>query len=127
MLEWSDHVSEAPSKRTKEEQFKLFYAELLKSINETRPSTREPCDGNNLPNDKEGLLQEVSKSYKSIEDYKRRGMSHYGHFGFVLAKLKFIYLTKCSICKVSASSEPADIFKVLSCNRCIHISNSSEF
>ena len=126
MLEWRDHVSEPPSKRTKEEQFKLFYAELLKSINETRPSTREPCDGNNLPNDK-GLLQEVSKSYKSIEDYKRRGMSHYGHFGFVLAKLKFIYLTKCSICKVSASSEPADIFKVLSCNRCIHISNSSEF
>ena len=121
-------MCEPPNKKTKadkEAQFQIFYNELLNSINESLPTERNAFDDNNLPTDKEGLLCEVRESYKSIEDYRRRGMAYYVHFGLVLAKLKFMYFTKCSFCAVKRP-EP-DLFKILSCSRCIHISNSSEF
>src|SRR5271157_4724376 len=88
-------------KATKEVLFKTFYNELLQSI-----STSYQGDNNslfndrNLPTNKEGLLQEVKESYKSLDDYKRKGMLHYACFGLVLAKLKFLYFSKCSFCEV---------------------------
>ena len=110
-----------------EELFKTWYNDLFKTINTSYPSDNNNSllvDGN-LPIDKQGLLKEVRESYSSIQDYQCRGMLHYARFGLVLAKLKFLYFTKCSFCTVM--SPGPDMFKILSCNKCIHISNSKEF
>ena len=109
------------AKANKEAQFQIFYSELLRSIDESNGSEPNSYDDNNLPTDKEGLLTEVGESYKSIEDYNRREMRHYAHLGLVLAKLKLMYFSKCSSCTIM--SPESNMFKILSRNKCIHISN----
>ena len=115
------------SKANKEKAFKTWYSELLQTINTSYLSNDNISLLTNadLPDNKEGLLQEVRASCNAIEDYKRRGILHYARFGLVLAKLKILYFNKCSFCTVM--SPKPDMFKILSCNNCIHISNSKEF
>ena len=112
ILDWRHDLCEPPKKKTKsgkKAQFQVFYNELLNSINESPPTEHIAYDDNNLPTDNEGLLREVRESYKSIEDYRHRGMTYYAHLGLVLAKLKFMYFTKCSFCTVKRP-EP-DLFQ----------------
>src|SRR5271157_3570860 len=103
------------AKASKEESFKTFYTELLTSIKINVHPIHERDDNiwndnNKLPTDREGLVREARESYKSIDDYKCRGMPYYARFALVLAKLKFIYFIKCCDCTV-ISPEP-DMFKI---------------
>jgi len=96
-------------------EFEAFYDKLKQSIKLPEPNIDNSINIDNLPDNKEKLLDKLSSCSNVINKCLQYETGLYGKLGHILAVLKNQYITKCENCSALPDEELYEIFRCKSC------------